>query len=92
MAEFTKEELLKIAELSALKMSNDEAKYFLGQMQQVIDYVNQLQEVKVSLQAEPTRNINYFREDEAVLQNSSAILELAPKKDNTYFVVPKILD
>jgi aspartyl/glutamyl-tRNA(Asn/Gln) amidotransferase C subunit len=92
MAEFSKEELLKIAELSALKMSDPEVEYFLGQMKQVIEYVNQLQDVKISLTTEQTRNINYFREDETVSQISSAILDLAPKKDDTYFVVPKILD
>jgi len=92
MSDFTKEELLKIAELSALKLNEKDTEYFWDQIKQVIDYVNLIQQVEVKSEAPKTCNVNFFREDVAVKSNSVEVLNQAPKKDHNYFVVPKILD
>lgn len=92
MADFTKEELLKIAELSALKLNEKDTEYFWQQIKQVIDYVNLIQQVEVKTEAAKTCSVNYFREDKAISGESADVLNQAPKKDGNYFVVPKILD
>lgn len=92
MIKFEKEELLKIASLSSLKLDNDEVEIFTKQLQQVLEYTSQLDEIKH--QKIPTtipEHTNVFREDKATLKNSEAILAQAPTKKGSYFSVPKIL-
>lgn len=91
-ADFNKEELLKVAKLSALNLSDSEVELFTKQLTKVLAFVDQIKEVKVSAQAEPVKNKNLFREDLVVPTDSSEILNLAPDKQESYFVVPKILD
>ncbi len=92
MIKFEKEELLKIAKLSALKLDDDEVETFAKQLRQVLEYTSQLDEIKP--QEIPTALsslINVFREDKAELKDSQPILENAPKRKESYFSVPKIL-
>ena len=92
MAEFNKEELLKIAQLSSLKINDAELNLFVGQIKNILDYVNQLQQVPSSIEAQPTKNINVVREDVAQSFNSATILAQAPEHEGHYFVVPAILE
>lgn len=92
MADFSKEELLKIAKLSALNLSSEEADTFTQQLSKVLNFVEQIKEVKISQKSEPVRNINVFREDVIIPFDSLEVLNLAPDRQESYFVVPKILD
>ena len=92
MANFSKEELLKVAKLSALSLSDEEIERFPGQLEKVLNFVDQIKEVKISLIAQQVKNRNILREDEVVPTDSTDILNLAPEKQESYFVVPKILD
>lgn len=92
MADFSKEELFKIAKLSALNLSGEEADIFTQQLSKVLNFVEQIKEVKISQKSEPVRNINVFREDEVIPSDSLEVLNLAPDRQESYFVVPKILD
>jgi len=92
MADFNKEELLKIAQLAALNLNEQEVNLFGKQIATIIDYVDQIQEVKITTKAETVRNSNIFRDDEIKACNTEEILAQAPKRANRFFVVPKILD
>jgi aspartyl-tRNA(Asn)/glutamyl-tRNA(Gln) amidotransferase subunit C len=92
MADFNKEELLKIAELSALKLSEQEVPLFVNQIKQVLDYINQIQQVPLTTQAEQVRNVNIMRADVAHPTNYKPVLEQAPQKESSFFIVPKIMD
>lgn len=94
MAEFNKEELLKIANLSAIKLNNEELAAFSQQIQSILDYVDQLKEVLTTDQhvGQYVGNTNILREDEAIQSNPQPILECAPQRDGNYFVVPKIFE
>lgn len=92
MANFSKEELLKVAKLSALSLSNEEIEKFPGQLEKVLNFVDQIKEVKISVTAQQVKNKNILREDEVIPTDSTDILNLAPEKQESYFVVPKILD
>lgn len=92
MADFNKEELLKIAHLSALKIDDKEIDIFVEQIKTILSYVDQLQQVPQSAETLPVRNINFFREDIAIQCDSSEILAQAPERNETYFVVPTILE
>lgn len=92
MTTFNKDELLKIAKLSALNLSDDDIELFTHQIKNVLTFVDQLQQVPASHQAISPVNINVFREDVAVQPTTIAPLEQAPDRQGNYFVVPKILD
>jgi aspartyl-tRNA(Asn)/glutamyl-tRNA(Gln) amidotransferase subunit C len=91
MADFSKEELLKVAKLSALNLSDEEITTFQGQLNKVLNFIDQIKEVKITETAEQIRNKNILREDEIIPTDSADILNLAPDKQESYFVVPKIL-
>ena len=88
----TKEELLKIAEQSRLVLNDEEVTLFADQIQTILDYADQLQQVGLTKEVEKVRNINTFREDEVIPCHAQDILDQAPKSENSFFIVPKILD
>lgn len=92
MVKLDKSELLKIAELSALKLNENELELFAQQLQTILNYTKELDQVKLTDKITLTKNVNFFRKDIAKQQDSKRLLELAPKKKNGYFVVPKILN
>jgi aspartyl-tRNA(Asn)/glutamyl-tRNA(Gln) amidotransferase subunit C len=92
MADFNKQELLHIANLSALKLEDHEIDAFVGQINTILTYVDQLKQVQVADQVSQVRNINIFREDEPIKGDAKDVLAQAPQVDDNYFAVPKILD
>jgi aspartyl-tRNA(Asn)/glutamyl-tRNA(Gln) amidotransferase subunit C len=92
MAEFNKEELLKIAKLSGINMTDQDIVLFTGQIQKVLSFIDQLQAVNISATAESVRNVNILRNDTCVPSTAANPLDLTPQRQDRYFVVPKILD
>ena len=91
MIKFDKEELLKIANLSGLKLNDEEIPVLVEQIQLILNYTEELEQVKLSKETAPIKNVNVFRDDEIKEFDSSLILKQAPFSKNNYFVVPKIL-
>lgn len=92
MVTFSPEDIATIARLSGLEVSKDEQEAFAQQLAEILAYTSQLSEV--SAQATPelsTPNVNEFRDDKAVSTDNEAILANAPQIEDTYFVVPRIL-
>ncbi len=92
MVNFTKEELLNIAKLSALELDNKEIELFEKQIKAILDYADQLQQVPKSEEVETFHNVNILRDDVVKKCDSTDILAQAPQNEDGYFVVPKILD
>lgn len=92
MAEFNKEDLLKVAKLSALDLSEKEIENFGEQLKNVLNFIEQIKEVDVQNDFELIRNKNLFREDQVIESNPNEILNAAPQQQLNYFVVPKILN
>lgn len=92
MADFSKQELLKVAKLSVLNLSDSEIDSFTNNLSKVLTFIDQIKEVEVSQTALQVKNKNILREDEVIPTDSTDILNLAPEKQENYFVVPKILD
>jgi aspartyl-tRNA(Asn)/glutamyl-tRNA(Gln) amidotransferase subunit C len=91
MVHFTKEELLKIAKLSALSLDDQEVALFEKHLQVVLSYTSELEGVITQQFQQSTFNVNVFREDKAIEKDSSLLLQEAPKTHDSFFVVPKIL-
>lgn len=92
VATFTKEELLKIANLSSLKLDEQEIPVFVDQITAILQYVEQLATAQVCAQAEPVKNVNVLRDDIARSTDSEQLLALAPERIDNYFGVPQILE
>ena len=86
----------KIAKLARIRLSEEEAIDLLKDMNSILDWVEQLNEVNTNL-IEPLTNISSStlpqRKDEAKDINSSdEILQNSPDKLEGYFAVPKVVE
>jgi aspartyl-tRNA(Asn)/glutamyl-tRNA(Gln) amidotransferase subunit C len=94
--QITDELLDRITALAKLELSGEERNMLKGDFQQMLDFVDKLQEVETE-GVEPlihiTEEVNRLREDEpSGALSREAGLAHAPDADGTYFRVPKVLD
>ena len=85
----------RFAYLSKLEFNKDEKKAILNDMNQMLSFIEVLQEVDTE-NVEPlihmTEDVNVLRADDAIITTSQKeALENAPSKDSTYFKIPKVL-
>ena len=95
--EISKEEIKHIAELARLELSDEESKKYGNQLEQILDYIDQLQEVDID-QIEPTAQVtglvNIVREDKAVDWDKKEIVEAlnqAPEMETGQVKVKRVL-
>ena len=87
----------KLAKLSSLEISDERKETLKAELGDIINFVENLNEIDVS-NIEATFNTvqggTPLREDVAIqdLQRASEILKNAPKSEDGYFVVPKIIE
>ena len=88
--------LLKIAHLARLDINPEDEASILEDFNKILDWVDALGEIDTS-EVTPLLHIsmemNNFREDQVkdVLNRKNA-LDLAPKANDEYFEVPKVID
>jgi aspartyl-tRNA(Asn)/glutamyl-tRNA(Gln) amidotransferase subunit C len=86
----------KIAHLARLEFNEKDAERILKDLSEIVDWVEKLNEVNTD-GVEPltsmSHEVNAFREDDVKdqLDHERALLN-APKKDDDYFRVPKVLE
>jgi aspartyl-tRNA(Asn)/glutamyl-tRNA(Gln) amidotransferase subunit C len=91
-----KETLAKIAHLARLEFDEKDADKMMQDMTNILTFVEKLNEVNTD-GVEPlttmSHEINALREDEVKPQmHHDLALKNAPKKDDDYFRVPKVLE
>ena len=87
----------KLAKLSSLEISEDRKESLKSELADIINFVENLNEIDVSNIEATFSTIEGgtpLREDEPSqdLQRAKKILENAPKSEDGYFVVPKIIE
>ena len=91
----TKEEVLYVAELARLNLDEAAIVKFAGQIDEILDYIDKLNEVDTE-GIKPTSHAieltNAFRDDEpdAHLDRTKALAN-APDEEDGNFVVPKVV-
>ncbi len=91
----TRKDVEHIAELARLKFSDEELNNFTGQLNEILAYVDKLNELDtedVEPLSHPVEGSNVFRED--VVKPSiptEDALKNAPVKDEQFFHVPKVI-
>jgi aspartyl-tRNA(Asn)/glutamyl-tRNA(Gln) amidotransferase subunit C len=90
------EDVQKVALLSRLRLSGPELDRFTIQLNRIVGYVEQLQELDtegVEPMAHPLVIENVFREDEVRDSlDRDVALQNAPKQRNGFYLVPPVLD
>jgi aspartyl-tRNA(Asn)/glutamyl-tRNA(Gln) amidotransferase subunit C len=87
----------KIAKLAKLKFTDEEKIKLQGEMNEVLGYIDTINQIPGLENVKPLENINdtenVFREDisEVYLTKEEA-LKNAPEKTDNFFKVPKVLD
>ena len=92
MTKISKEEVLKIAEISHISLRDDEIAPMIKHLEGVLSYAERVQEVAADIQEPSNKNVNVFREDVIVKTNPETILCQAPEREENYFVVPAIIE
>ncbi|WP_319522132.1 Asp-tRNA(Asn)/Glu-tRNA(Gln) amidotransferase subunit GatC [uncultured Desulfosarcina sp.] len=91
----TKEEVLHVAQLARLDVDEADIERFAGQIGTILEYVDALTKVETTGVTGTSHAItltNAFREDEEKAQLAPEdALANAPEKDDSAFIVPKII-
>ena len=96
MTQITREEVIHLAELSKLQLTDDEINNLRTDLENILAYVEQLNELDTS-DVEPTYMVvdreNVWREDAPVFGGvgRDELLELAPDTNDNQVKVPKVL-
>ena len=89
------EQVRKVANLARLELSETEQQQFTGQLNSILEYVQQLDELDTTDVPPTTRAIevsNITRADQIqVFPERESILESAPDREEDFFKVPKIM-
>jgi len=96
MTKITKEEVKKVAHLARLELNENEINNHAEQLEKILEYIKQLEEIDTNEVPCTTRAIeviNVFRKDEKLnFDCNEELLDLAPSREDEYFKVPKILN
>ena len=89
-------DVVHIARLARVDLSEDELRAFRQQLQDIVGYVNKVQELDVSAVEPMSHGVpvnNVFRDDVTVTGLSTeAVLDNAPSHREGQFIVPRIME
>ncbi len=95
MSNITADDVRKVAHLARLDLPEDTIATYTGQLERILDYVDQLQAVDTEGVPATTRAVevvNVTREDIVKpTEVREALLDQAPLREGDFFRVPKIL-
>ncbi|NCG16865.1 MAG: Asp-tRNA(Asn)/Glu-tRNA(Gln) amidotransferase subunit GatC [Synechococcales cyanobacterium H12SWP_bin.12] len=95
MSKITAADVRKVAKLARLDLPEDTISTYTGQLERILDYVDQLQAVDTKGVLPTTRAVevvNATREDTVVDTDvRQELLDQAPQREGDFFRVPKIL-
>lgn len=90
------EQVRKVALLARLELTPEEEKQFTGQLSDILDYFDQLNQLDTEGVEPTTRAVelsNVTRPDSLEsFGDRDSILSCAPEREDDYFKVPKILE
>ncbi len=96
MSKLTREDVLKLARLSSLTLSDDEVEQYRTELASILDYVDQLKAVDVD-GLKPTYQVsgltNSMREDtvQPAKADAEKLLERLPSRDDRYIRVGRMI-
>lgn len=96
MSKLSREEVLKLARLARLSLTDDEVERYRVELSNIIEYIDLLNEADVEglkPTSQVTGLVNVFRADEVVesVTTPEELLELAPDRDGDYIKVKRMI-
>ena len=95
MSKITADDVRKVAKLARLDLPEDAIATYTGQLERILDYVDQLQAVDTEGVPPTTRAVevvNVTRADTVVpTEVREDLLDQAPQREGDFFRVPKIM-
>lgn len=92
----SKEEVIHIAKLAYLNLSEEEIKKYTGDMQEILEFANMINNVNTEGMNETigaNENANVLRKDEVVkFEQEELLLSNAPSQDEGMFRIPKVIN
>lgn len=92
----SKEEIIHIAKLASLNLSDEEIEKYTGDMQEILAFANMINNVDTEGMNETVaanEKCNVFRKDEVVkFENRELLLQNAPSQDEGMFRIPKVIN
>ncbi len=92
----SKEEVMHIAKLADLNLSEKEIEGYTKDMQEILEFANMINHVDTEGKSETigaNSNYNVFRKDEVVqFENKEILLQNAPSQDEGMFRIPKVIN
>ena len=93
--QISKEEVLHIAKLSDLKISDEELESYRANLEEILNFADIVNSANVEGLDETigaNDNFNVFREDEVKeFEDREALLANAPEKERDMFKIPKVI-
>ena len=90
------EEIMHLAKLAALKLTDEEVKKYSKDMEEIIKFAGQVNEVNtdgINTTASTLDIYNVFRKDEVKdFGDKEALLQNAPSQDEGMFRIPKVIN
>ena len=91
----TREQVLHVAKLARLKLSEEEEKTYARQLDEILAYVDKMSELDTE-GVEPTAHVipleTSYREDRVIPSlDPEDSLSIAPERSGSFFKVPKII-
>ena len=93
MNELTKEEVLHVANLARINVTEEEIEKYKVGLKQILDELNRINEVSADdeILISPTDNKNVYREDIGV-DEEVEVLKNAPKKSGNYIEIKRFVN
>ena len=94
--QITDEEVLHIAKLARIKLSENEIQDYKKNLEEILDFANTINQVNTDNIGETigiNENCNVFRKDEVVKESQrEELLSNAPSQDDGMFRIPKVIN
>lgn len=91
MAHITKEEVLKLAQMSRIAIHDNEIEPLIKKLTAVLTYAERVTEIP-KIEEQVMQNKNIFRDDVVHETLADPLLARGPQVQEHYYVVPPVLD
>lgn len=93
MNELTREEVLHVAHLARIDVTEEDINKYKIQLKQILDEINRINELDVDgdILISPTDNKNVYREDVGINEDVD-VLRNAPKKSGNYIEIKRFVN
>ena len=92
----SKEEIIHIAKLACLNLSDEEIEKYTKDMQEILEFANMINKVDTNGMDETiaaNEKFNVFRKDEVkIFEDNQALLANAVSKEQNMFRIPKVIN